>query len=58
MRSQFTMKRLGKMKQTRVYEVPECELLELKLDKGLLDYQSQGEATSVEKPYMISGSWD
>lgn len=52
------MKRLGKMKQTRVYEVPECELLELKLDKGLLDYQSQGEATSVEKPYMISGSWD
>ncbi len=46
------------MKQKSVYEAPESESLELRLDRSFLDYESQGEATSVEKPYIIQGGWD
>lgn len=51
------MKRLGKMKQTRMYEVPECELLELKLEEGLL-YDTQKDAVTVQSYNLDAGQWD
>ena len=48
------------MKQKSVYEVPECELLELNLEEGLL-YDTQ-KGVDVEKPYIITPTendgWD
>ena len=50
------------MEHKRVYEVPESELLELKLDKDFLDYTSQKQGVEVEKPYIITPTendgWD
>lgn len=46
------------MKQKSVYAVPESEVLELRQDRSFLDYESQGEATDIEKPYIIQGQWD
>ena len=46
------------MKQKSVYEVPESELLELKWDKGFLDYTSQKEGVQVESYNLDAGQWD
>ena len=41
------------MTQKNVYEIPECELLELKLEYGLLDG-----AASAEPVTVTNGEWD
>ena len=46
------------MEHKRVYEVPESELLELKLDKGFLDYTSQREGVQVESYNLDADQWD
>lgn len=46
------------MKQKRVYEVPESEQLELKLDKDFLDYTSQKQGVQVESYKLESDQWD
>ena len=45
------------MKQKRIYEVPESELLELKLEEGLL-YDTQKGAVTVESYNLDAGQWD
>lgn len=44
------------MKQKSVYEVPECELLELNLEEGLL-YETQ-RGTSAQPVTVDEGQWD
>lgn len=41
------------MTRKNVYEIPECELLELKLEYGLLDG-----AVSAEPVKVTSAEWD
>ncbi len=45
------------MKQKRMYEVPESELLELKLEEGLL-YDTQRGAVTVEPYNLDADQWD
>ena len=45
------------MEQTRVYEVPESELLELNLEEVLL-YDTQKGAVTVEPYNLDAGQWD
>ena len=45
--------KLDDMTRKNVYEIPECELLELKLEYGLLDG-----AVSAETVRVVNSEWD
>ena len=45
------------MKQKSVYEAPESESLELRLEEGLL-YESEKDAVTVQSYNLDAGQWD
>lgn len=47
------MNNLGAMTRKNVYEIPECELLELKLEDGFLGVGASAEPVSVQ-----NADWD